>query len=92
MKNENVPLLSPSMQKEIKNAALVDHLKGLVNMPRPLHTAAPAEDVEADREWDTETRKIQLDIQKIGPVMDRSDLFDRELAYFDQELNKLRMG
>lgn len=92
MKNENVPPLSPSIQKEIKNAALVNHLQSLVNMPRPLHTAAPAEDVEADQEWDAETRKIQLDIQKIGPVMDRSDLFDHEIVCFDQELNKLKMG
>lgn len=92
MKNENVPLLSPSLQKEIKDAALVNHLQSLVNMPRPLHTAAPAEDAVADEEWDTETQKLQQQILNVGPVMDRSDLFDHEQTVFDQELNKLRLS
>lgn len=45
-----------------------------------------------DEEWDTETQKLQQQILNVGPVMDRSDLFDHEQTVFDQELNKLRLS
>lgn len=66
MKNENVSLLSPSLQKEIKDAALVNHLQSLVNMPRPLHTAAPAEDAVA-----ADVRSVLVDEGKDAATADR---------------------
>lgn len=81
----------PNITK-ILRAAKAAHLRYLVSLPRPLHPAAPAEDEEADAEYDVESQRLDNEAKALGPVLKREDLMAHERALFDAEFSALSRG